>query len=163
MDQLIDTIRAAIATDASKEQKAAGVQACRTITAALDTEPGKPIVLPGTPARPPLSGVSLDQVLDLLIGRLTSIANAREASTSHVPPHQLPPAASSSGLPAVASVASSPPGIRRPVGLRVPKGGVGLPAGVVRAASSSRPASRAPRTPSVPGPASARSRSGRER
>ncbi len=53
MQELIDVIRAAVTTDATNEQKAAGVQACRTIAAALDIEPGKPIVLPGSPSASP--------------------------------------------------------------------------------------------------------------
>jgi len=126
MDQLIDTIRAAIAADASKEQKAAGLQACRTITAALDTEPGKPIVLLGTPPRPPLSGVSLDQVLDLAIAKLTTIANARD---THSEPEL--------GSPRDAVALPSPP-LPAPsrTGLRVPAPVV-VPA-ITRAASHPR-------------------------
>jgi hypothetical protein len=125
MDQLIDTIRAAIAMDASGEQKAAGVQACRTIVAALDAEPGKPIVLPGTPPRPALSGVSFDQVLDLLIGRLTSIANARDAPG--VPAQPAQPA------PRDAVTLPTPPR----TGLRVPA----APLAIARSAKPARPAS----------------------
>ena len=79
MQELIEVIRVAIATDASTEQKATGVQACRTIVAALDTEPGKPIMLPGMPLPAPASRVSVDQMLDLMIGRLTTIAAQRDA------------------------------------------------------------------------------------
>ena len=96
MHDLIDIIRAAVAGDATTEQKAAGVQACRTIAAALDTEPGKPLVLPGTPPPTATSRVSVDQVLDLMIARLTTIANERDANPQ-------PPA-------------------RPPVALRVPAG-----------------------------------------
>ena len=49
MNELIESIRVAVATEASAEQKLAGAQACRTILAALDTEPGKPFLLPGMP------------------------------------------------------------------------------------------------------------------
>jgi hypothetical protein len=85
MDSVLETIRSAVANDATAEQKAAGVQACRTILAALDAEPGKPLVPPiavSAPTRP-----SLDQVLDLAIARLTMIANARDAATV-APPTQ---------------------------------------------------------------------------
>lgn len=112
MQELIDVIRAAIATDATKDQKAAGVQACRTIAAALDTEPGKPIVLAGAPPKPPLAGVSLDQVLDLLIGRLTSIANARDANDK-APALAQPP--DSVALPALSRT-----GLRVPTAARSP-------------------------------------------
>ena len=79
MQELIEAIRVAVATDASPEQKATGVQACRTIVAALDTEPGKPIVLPGMPMPAVTSRVSVDQIIDLMIARLTTIAGERDA------------------------------------------------------------------------------------
>ncbi|MGE0397226.1 MAG: hypothetical protein AB7T06_10940 [Kofleriaceae bacterium] len=78
MQQLIDVIGAAIATDATNEQKAAGAQACRTILTALGTEPGQPLVLPGTPRPHVLTGVSIDQVLELAIAKLSVIATDRE-------------------------------------------------------------------------------------
>ncbi len=79
MQELIDVIRAAVIADATNDQKAAAVQACRTIAAALDVEPGKPIALPGTPsASPPAARLSIDQVLDLAIARLTMIVNEHD-------------------------------------------------------------------------------------
>ncbi|MFT3695718.1 MAG: hypothetical protein QM831_21450 [Kofleriaceae bacterium] len=78
MQELIEVIRVAVATDASAEQKASGVQACRTIAAALGTEPGKTIMLPGMPLPVAGSRVSVDQMLDLMIARLTTIASQRE-------------------------------------------------------------------------------------
>ena len=44
--------------------------------------PKKPIVLPGTPQQSPLAGITIDQVIELLIAKLTVVANAREASTA---------------------------------------------------------------------------------
>jgi hypothetical protein len=79
MQELIEAIRVAVANDASAEQKATGVQACRTIIAALGSEPGKPIMLPGTPLPAVTSRVSVDQMLDLMIARLTTIAAERDA------------------------------------------------------------------------------------
>jgi hypothetical protein len=79
MQELIEAIRVAVANDASAEQKATGVQACRTIMAALGSEPGKPIMLPGTPLPAATSRVSVDQMLDLMIARLTTIAAERDA------------------------------------------------------------------------------------
>ena len=64
------------------------MQACRTIAAALGTEPGKPLVLPGTPPPTSPSRVSVDQVIDLMIARLTSLANERDASPP--PPNRVP-------------------------------------------------------------------------
>lgn len=104
MQALIELIGAAIATDATKEQKSAGVQACRTILAALDTEPGKAIVLPGTPQRHPLAGVSVDQILELMIARLTTVANASDQSHA-------------SAAPAAKPTVTLPPTVQ---GLRVP-------------------------------------------
>jgi hypothetical protein len=50
MDNIIETIRTALATDASAEQRAAGVTACRQALAALEPAPGQP-----TPAMPPIA------------------------------------------------------------------------------------------------------------
>jgi len=150
MDQLIDTIRAAVATDASKEQKAAGVQACRTIAAALDTEPGRPIMLPGTPAKPPLSGVSLDQVLDLAIAKLTSIASAQEAQAAPALPASASAVPSRAGLRVPAPVAIAvPPNMTRPANV-VPRS-----AKVARPENLARAPNRA-RAPNLPRPTSAR-------
>jgi hypothetical protein len=78
MNELIEAIRVAVADGATAEQKAIGAQACRTIIAALGAEPGKPIVLPGVPKPHPLSTLSVDQALDLVIARLRTVADARE-------------------------------------------------------------------------------------
>lgn len=96
MEQLIDAIRAATTNGATTEQKATAVQACRAIIAALDTEPGKPIVLPGTAPKSPLAGISIDQVIELLIAKLTAVADAGEKATA------LPPAPTGFRVPTVA-------------------------------------------------------------
>ena len=80
MQDLIDAIKAAVASGATTEQKAAGVQACRTIVAALDAEPGKPLVPPIALPAMTATRPTLDQVLDLAIARLTTIANARDVA-----------------------------------------------------------------------------------
>jgi hypothetical protein len=82
MSELIGAIRAAIAQGATTDQKAIGAQACRSLLTALDAEPGKPIVLPGAPKPHPLSGITIDQALELAIARLTMIANTRDAATA---------------------------------------------------------------------------------
>jgi len=82
MQQLIESIRAAVTSDATPEQKAAGAVACRTILAALEAEPGKAIVVAGAPTPGPLSGISPDQALDLLIARLSSIAEKQPTRAS---------------------------------------------------------------------------------
>jgi len=117
MQELIESIRVAVATEASAEQKVAGAQACRTILAALDTEPGKPFVLPGMPMPAAASRVSVDQVLDLMIARLTTIASEREAqpAPTAAPPILAP--APSRGLRVPVAPAPLP---RRPMKPAVP-------------------------------------------
>lgn len=78
MNELIEAIRAAIADGATAEQKAIGVHACRTIGAALGAEPGTPITMPGVQPSRPLAGLTLDQALDLVIARLSVVADERE-------------------------------------------------------------------------------------
>jgi hypothetical protein len=86
MNELIEAIRTAVADGATTDQKAAGILACRTIATALDTEPGKPFTLPNVPM-PVTSRVSIDQVLDLAIARLSVIAKGSEAQQP-APPTQ---------------------------------------------------------------------------
>ena len=81
MHELIEAIRAAVADGASADQKAVGARACQTILTALGAEPGRPIALPGAPEPSPLARLSGEQALDLVITRLASIAEAREANT----------------------------------------------------------------------------------
>lgn len=86
MNELIETIRIAVTDGATADQKATGAQACRTILAALGSEPGKPIVLPGAPKPHPLSALSFEQALDLLIARLRMIADTREQAEKQPAP-----------------------------------------------------------------------------
>jgi len=55
MQEQIEAIRAAVAPDATADQKAHGAAACRAILAALGAEPGKPIAMPGAPVPSPSS------------------------------------------------------------------------------------------------------------
>ncbi len=107
MQELIEAIRVAVANDASAEQKATGVQACRTIIAVLGSEPGKPIMLPGTPLPAVTSRVSVDQMLDLMIARLTTIAGERDA-------HPAPTVAPPRGLRVPVTPAALPRGSTKP-------------------------------------------------
>ncbi len=118
MQELIEVIRAAVTTGATNEQKAAGVQACRTIIAALDTEPGKPLVPPSLLATSLATRPTLDQMLDLAVARLTTIANARDATAQ----------------PATPIVSAVPRQL--PTGLRVP----GTPAALPRGKPAKQPA-----------------------
>ena len=117
MESLLETIRAAIANGATTEHKAAGVQACRTIIAALDTEPGKPLVPPSLLATSLATRPTLDQMLDLAITRLSTIASARDAA-----------------VPATQKVSAVPRQL--PTGLRVP----GTPAALPRGKPPKQPA-----------------------
>ncbi len=92
MHELIEAIRIAVADGATAEQKATGAAACRTILAALGAQPGKPIVLPRAPTPHPLSGLSFEQALDLVITRLRAVADAREVAPSQPAPSQPAPA-----------------------------------------------------------------------
>ncbi len=81
-DNLIEQIRAAVAEGATEETRAAGANACRTLLAALDTQPGAAMGTVPTPLAAPiqapqiaavvsaLRGVPPDQLLDLAIQRL---------------------------------------------------------------------------------------------
>lgn len=79
MEQLLDAIRSATATDATDDARTAGAQACRTILAALESNKGEPLsAAPPVPFTPPqlqvavaaLRSMSPDQLLDLAITRL---------------------------------------------------------------------------------------------
>lgn len=84
MDEMLEAIRAAVGADATSEQKSIGAQACRTILTALEAEPGRAIALAGAPMPGPLSGISPDQALDLLIARLSAVAE-RQVSAASAP------------------------------------------------------------------------------
>lgn len=108
MENLIETIRIAVAIDATDEQRAAGVKACREIVATL--EPPEAIanaVAVNRPPLPPLAqmlsilrNVPSEQLLDLAIHRLRA------------------------PLPAGTTVATPPPALRFHL-LPVPTGGGG--------------------------------------
>ena len=78
METHFETIRLAIATDATAEQRAAGANACRTIAAALETSTEVAIAAPALPTAAPqlaqvlglLRGVPPDQLLDFAIAHL---------------------------------------------------------------------------------------------
>jgi hypothetical protein len=128
MTELIEAIRAAVATGAPPEQKALGAQACRTILAALGAEAGRPIALPGAPQRHPLAGITADQALALLIARLTAVAEARDAAAAA--------AASSAGA------AGSPPS-PRPV--TAPRIAYVTPPSAIKSPAGAAPGRRGPR------------------
>ncbi len=91
MQEMIESIRTAVTDGATPEQKAVGAVACRAILAALEAEAGKAIVLPGAPTPGPLAGISPDQALDLLITRLSAIAEKQPSATVPPSPMQTKP------------------------------------------------------------------------
>ena len=76
MESLIETIRAATASDATDEARAAGAHACRTLLSALEAKPGEslaPVTVEATPMQTvvaALRGMPPEQLLDLAIARL---------------------------------------------------------------------------------------------
>lgn len=82
MNEMIEAIRAAIGEGATVEQKTHGAQACRTLLAALEAQVGKPIPFLGAPAPSPLAQLSPEQTLDLVIAKLRSVAEGREAAAT---------------------------------------------------------------------------------
>ena len=89
MDQLIEAIRNATATDATDEVRAAGAFACRTILTALEAKPGESLAPPIATTVPDspiaavvagLRGVPVDQLLDLAIAKLRTMVPADVAA-----------------------------------------------------------------------------------
>ncbi len=86
MENLIESIKNALASEASDETRLAGVQACRTILVALEAEAGQPMPVPVPPLAPTsssletiaagLRGVPVDQLLDLAIAKLRTMVPA---------------------------------------------------------------------------------------
>lgn len=105
MEQLLESIRAAVAENASAEQKSAGAQACRAILTALEAEAGKPLAFAGAPPPAALSGIDPTQALDLLIARLRAALPSAEGEK----PATLAP--DRAGLRI--SMVSPPPGVPR--------------------------------------------------
>ncbi|MBA3459505.1 MAG: hypothetical protein H0T46_06065 [Deltaproteobacteria bacterium] len=88
MEHLIETIRGAIAHDASDETRAAGANACREILRSLEPEPAPVPAVASAPALTQVAqlvtafrGVPIDQLLDLAIVKLRSVVPADTAPT----------------------------------------------------------------------------------
>ncbi len=79
MESALDTLRTALADGATAEQRAAGITTCRAMLAALEASPGQPLPVAPPAATPSsgmptsLAGLTLDQVLDLAIGKMRSM------------------------------------------------------------------------------------------
>jgi hypothetical protein len=95
MDNLIETIRAAMMPDASDEARAAGATACRAVLATLDAQAGQPLAAAPVAATPiqaavtAMSGLPSDQLLDLAIAKLRSML-PEGTTIEPVPPLKLP-------------------------------------------------------------------------
>lgn len=77
MDNIIQAIEAALATDATTEARSAGISACRAVLGALEAKPGMPMAAAPLPSPvaaivASLRGVPFEQLLDLAIARLRS-------------------------------------------------------------------------------------------
>ncbi|CAN5885633.1 hypothetical protein BH11MYX2_BH11MYX2_36900 [soil metagenome] len=77
MDDVIDSIRAAVANDAPPEARAAGITACRAVLAALEATSGVPLAEAAVADPNPLvqmmgalKRVPTEQLLDLAISKL---------------------------------------------------------------------------------------------
>jgi hypothetical protein len=88
-DSLLDSIRAALASDASAETRAAGASACRTIMTALEATPGAPLggavpTVAPNPLAAAIAGIVRstppEQLLDLVIAKLGSLAPQTDAA-----------------------------------------------------------------------------------
>ena len=89
-DNLIETIRAALAPDATPEARAAGVTASRAVLTALGAEPGQPLAPPPVQIGPTANAIAglirstpPDQLLDLLIAKLSAAVPAATHTTNH--------------------------------------------------------------------------------
>ena len=99
MDELLETIRKAVAPDADQPTKQAGANACRAILAALEAQPGEPLAVAPAPApTSPIAtvvrqfqGAPPGLVLDALIAKLRSHLPPEETGTpAQVPSLRIP-------------------------------------------------------------------------
>lgn len=90
METLVESIRLAVAADASPEARASGAEACRAILNALDPEPPPPSAVQANAAHTTaqiaqlataLRGVPVDQLLDLAITKLRTMVPAAPAAS----------------------------------------------------------------------------------
>lgn len=94
-ETLVDSIRAALASDATAETRAAGASACRTILTALEATPGAPIggatpVVAPNPLAVAIAGMVRstppEQLLDLLIAKLGGLVQQPNAAPAEARP-----------------------------------------------------------------------------
>ncbi|HTR56469.1 MAG TPA: hypothetical protein VMJ10_37605 [Kofleriaceae bacterium] len=82
MDDLIEAIRTAVATDATPEARAAGARACRALLSAFEPSevaPPAEVAVPSPPIATLVSavrGMPAEQVMDLLIAKLRTMVPA---------------------------------------------------------------------------------------
>jgi hypothetical protein len=88
IENLIETIRTAVADDATAEVRAAGANACRTVLAAL--EPASPTLpvsqassLPIAAIASAIRGTSPEQLADVLIAKLRALVPESEQAPAH--------------------------------------------------------------------------------
>jgi hypothetical protein len=108
METLIETIRAATASEASDELRVAGAQACRAILASLEPKQETALATPSIPTNPMQAVLTViqstppDRLLDLAIAKLRSMLPSNVESPAvrplHVPLVILPPQLSKGGV-----------------------------------------------------------------
>jgi hypothetical protein len=89
IETLIESIRAAVADDATADARAAGANACRTLLAAFEP-PSAPVPAPQPPSLPiaaiasAIRGMPPDQLADLLIAKLrTLVPEGAQSAPAH--------------------------------------------------------------------------------
>lgn len=101
MENLLESIRAATAPDATEDARAAGAKACRTLLTALEAKAGEPMApavqSPTSPGSAPVTATAIanvvaalgqlppEQLLDLAIARLRAALPAGGEGVAPVP------------------------------------------------------------------------------
>src|SRR4051812_16581238 len=84
MENLLESIRAALAPDSTSETRTAAIEACRAILGALGATPGEPLAAPRQPDIGPtahaiasvIRSTPPDQLLDTLVAKLRAAVPA---------------------------------------------------------------------------------------
>lgn len=92
MENLLESIRAALVPEATSETRAAAIEACRAILGALGATPGEPLAAPRQPDIGPtahaiasvIRSTPPDQLLDMLVAKLRAAVPAdAQVPTTH--------------------------------------------------------------------------------
>lgn len=92
MDNTVETIRAALASDATEDARSAGVAACQAVLSTLSPSPAtpSPAIADAMPQLLAMMGkIDLNQLLDVAIERLRTLNAAKPGSPMPEPPRGL--------------------------------------------------------------------------